>query len=797
MLFTSSLARRWALFSFPFFLAVAPLTAQGPGALSGEVTDSARKKLNGITVRVDPAGKTAETDGNGKFSILGLAAGSYLVTATGRGFVPWQETVLVRESGAAIEVRMSTVQTAVEVHEVVDDILATSSVSVTKSPENLINLPYAVQVIPRALLESRQIQDVKDLYRNISGVSDSPYSAMTFRGFTQREILFNGVRGNPYGSLDNDVNDAGFSTSQGRLSNIEFVEVIKGNAAVLFGAGEPGGIMNFVTNKPRQTPMADLGFRVGSFRQLGGHGQVSGPVAKARNLFYRAAWYQEDRKTFRHNSRNENYHLNGALSWRLGEATSLGFEYEYIDQLLPGHRLRGIPVNAAGRNLTYREWSAGEPTDFSALQARVWQTRFDHAFTPTLRTDATFRYLNYDRPERYHEPRGLNADGRTMRREFRNQYRANDDWSLTANGYERWSPEKFGRHSLAFGVEVVNQDWLGRFGTIRDQGRGGPVLGIDLLAPVYGLSRESMYARPAFSAQTVEARRTGLFVQDQIEVLPGLQISLGGRVEGFRDRGRDTGPLAYDATRATGRIGAVYRIQPRWSVFGSFSNAFTRAPILAQTPAGNGPHDPETSRQVEGGVKAELSQGRVLLTGTLFQIRKNNVFRLDPNFGPRGDNFAAVLPIGRVRNQGLELDMTGRLTSNLSVIVNYSFLDSEILADRIAPNTVGGPMPNAPRHAFGLFGRYEITRTGTTFSVGQESRGRRFEPYAGIQAAGYGLWDFGLFQRVHKLVELRVQLENAFDREYATASLFAARAGNWPGAPRTFTVGLRFARLNR
>ena len=106
-------------------------------------------------------------------------------------------------------------------------------------------------------------------------------------------------------------------------------------------------------------------------------------------------------------------------------------------------------------------------------------------------------------------------------------------------------------------------------------------------------------------------------------------------------------------------------------------------------------------------------------------------------------------------------------------------------------------MPNAPRHAFGLFGRYEITRTGTTFSVGQESRGRRFEPYAGIQAAGYGLWDFGLFQRVHKLVELRVQLENAFDREYATASLFAARAGNWPGAPRTFTVGLRFARLNR
>lgn len=64
---------------------------------------------------------------------------------------------------------------------------------------------------------------------------------MTLRGFTQREVLFNGVRGNPFGSLDNDINDAGFSTSQGRLTNVEFVEVLKGRRECYLAAVSRAG----------------------------------------------------------------------------------------------------------------------------------------------------------------------------------------------------------------------------------------------------------------------------------------------------------------------------------------------------------------------------------------------------------------------------------------------------------------------------------------------------------------------------------------------------------------------------
>lgn len=759
-------------------------------ALEGTVKNTAGKPIAGLQVRVEPGTQTAVTDSAGRFQVANSGPGAYSITVTGLGYIPYSTEVRWTAASKPLAIRMETAQTTIEVREPSDDFLATSSVNVTKSPEALLNVPFAVQVVPKALIEDRAIQDVKDLYRNIAGVTDAPYSAMAVRGFVQREVLFNGARGNPYGSLENDVNDGGFSTSQGRLSNVEFVEVLKGPAALLYGAAEPGGIINFVTRKPRTEHSMEASFRAGSFRQRGGHLDLTGPLR--RNLFYRAAWYQEDRNLFRYRAGNENQHLATGLSWRAGEATSVGLEYEYIDQYLPGHRLRGIPVNSSGGWLAAREWNAAEPSDSSALQARVLQSRLDHAFTPTLRFDATLRWLNYDRPELYHEPRGINADGRTMRREFRNQYRSNDDWSVSSNGYQRWTG--WGTHNLTFGGERVSQDWRGRFGTARDSGRGGPVANLDLRAPLYGLSTGAMYfiAPSAFTQQAVYSRRTGFFVQDQIEILPRWQVLIGGRVERLTDTGIAPRPVEFSATAFTGRAGTVYRLRPNVSVFGSIANSFNRAPALSQSPLANGPHAPERGLQYEGGLKAELASGKLLASASVFRIRKNNVLRPDPAFGPTGDVFEAVLPVGEVVNQGAEFDVTGRVNKTLSVIANYALLDSEIRRDRFSPAAVGSPMPNAARHAFGLFVRQEIPRTGTSIMLGSEARSRRFEPYAGIRAGGYAIADVGIFQRVHKNVELRAQLDNATDRLYATAMLFAARAGSIPGSPRTLTFSLHF-----
>ncbi len=743
---------------------------------------------------MEPGGLRTQADAEGRFGLDAPTPGVYRITALGLGYVPAQRTVTVGAARITVNLEMGSVQSSIEVRAPLDDFLASGAVSVTKSPERLLDSSYSIQVVPAALLDNRQIQEIRDLYRNISGLTDSPYTSMTLRGFTQREVLFNGVRGNPYGSLENDLIDTGFSTSQGRLTNIENVEILKGPAALLYGAGEPGGVVNYVTKKPRDTPAAELSFRTGSFGQLGGHGETTGPLWKSQGVFYRAAYYQESRRTFRYNTRNENIHVAGALSWKKSETTSVGLEYEYADQELPGYRLRGVPVAPGGGWLTNREWTATEPTDFSELRSRVAQARVDHAFSPTLRLDATFRFLNFDRPERYHEPRGLEPDGRTMRRQFRDQYRANDDWSLTVNGYERLTVGGLGVHNLVFGVERVVQDWTGRFGVIRE-GPRGPVRGIDLFQPVYGLSFQGLYPAPALTTQEILSTRLGTFVQDRIEITPRLQAVLGGRYERMEDRGQADTPLEFTNDAWTGRAGVVFRFLRNASLFGSAANSYARPPALAQTPAANGPHEPETAWQAEGGAKAELVGGRVLATLAFYRIVKDNVLRPDPNFGPAGDNFSAVLPVGRVRNQGADFDLTGRLNDDLSIILTYSFLDSEILADSFVAAALGRPLPNAARHSAGLFARYDVRRTGTAVSLGAEALGRREEVYADIPVAGYAIWDVGLFQKLTNRLEIRAQLDNMLDRHYPTTALFAARAGVFPGSPRTFTASLHFRTL--
>ncbi|MFN0118918.1 MAG: TonB-dependent siderophore receptor [Blastocatellia bacterium] len=321
----------------------------------------------------------------------------------------------------------------------------------------------SVQVFPNQLIEDRAVLEGHELFRNVSGLNHNVYSAMSFRGFTQREILYNGMRGNPFGSLEGDVNNAGFSTSQIRLTNIQRVEVLKGPASSLYGSTEVGGLINYVTKKPKEVLDGELQVRFGSFNQKFVNGEMTGPVLTklGGKLLARGAFYYEDRGSFRNNAGSENSHGAANLLYRANDNHRFSLEAEYINQFLPGNRLRGVPVDASGKFLTSTKWSANEPTDSIKMVARVLQLRGEHNLRRGWNADYTFRYLDYENNDRYHEARGFNAataTGRTVRREFRNFFRWNDDWSLNGNVSKVAQSNGFGTHTLLFGVEHVAQD---------------------------------------------------------------------------------------------------------------------------------------------------------------------------------------------------------------------------------------------------------------------------------------------------------------------------------------------------
>jgi iron complex outermembrane recepter protein len=772
-------------------LTTTAVQAQGVGSVAGVVrAEATERPISGALVVVVDVGETT-TGPDGRFVIARVPPGTHSVVVSRAGFTTLTESLTtVAGQEAALDVRLPP-QTAVSesvsvVGRVSDYVQASADASRTSA--RLLDVPQAIAVLPARLLQDIGALDTKELYKYVSGVTDSPYSSTVMRGFTQREVLVNGARGNPYGSLDGDVNNTGFSTSQFRLTNVERVEVLKGPSAVLYGSSEPGGVFNYITKKPRDMFGAQASLGTGSFGQALGEAEVTGPIDAGKKWLYRGAVYFEDRDTFRNNTSTRNAHAVGGLTWRPTPRSTLAVEYEHIDQRNEGHRLRGIPVTANGTFLTDYRWTATEPGDFTDLVADTFQVRGEHAWRSGARLESTMRLLAYDRTENYHEPRGITNGGTLMQREFRDQFRSNDDWS----GFVNLSlPVRTGAvvHDIATGIDTLRQDHQFRFATARQQSSGGPVPPLSLASPTYGATSPAAYGLTASSYTTdlaVSVRR-GAYAQDLMSLGTRWHLLVGGRVDTYDDEGRSSGvALAADQTAATGRVGVVFKPVSFVSLYGTVSNGFTRPAILTQAPSANGPHEPETARQGEVGIKTEWLDGRVQLTGAWFQVQKKNVLRPDPLFGPNGNNVNAVLSTGEIRNRGLEIDLAGQLLPRWNLAANYAYLDSEITRDPVA-SLIGKAMPNAAPHKVGLFTRIDLPR-GAGIGGSLEYVGDRVEPFANIAAPAYTVVDGQLFQQLTARVRLLVKLENVFDTRYAASSLFAARAGNIPGQPRTLSV---------
>src|SRR5690606_13426093 len=119
-------------------------------------------------------------------------------------------------------------------------------------------------------------RQITDLYRSIAGISFFSYSGVTFRGFRQDVVFYDGVRGDPFG---------GFDIPQ--LFNIERVEVLKGPAGTLYGSGEPGGLINYVTKRPSAEAGARFVGILGNFDLYGGSAELTGALDGAGKIAYR------------------------------------------------------------------------------------------------------------------------------------------------------------------------------------------------------------------------------------------------------------------------------------------------------------------------------------------------------------------------------------------------------------------------------------------------------------------------------------------------------------------------------
>jgi iron complex outermembrane recepter protein len=196
----------------------------------------------------------------------------------------------------------------------------TNSSTATKTDTPIMETPYSIQVVPRAVMNDQQVIRVDDATKNVSGVqtgaADGNYlDAFIVRGF----------------DIGNNTYRNGYRTQrqQSETANLERLEVLKGAAAMLYGRVQPGGLLNLVTKQPLETSYYLLQQQFGSYDLYRTTVDATGPILEDKTLLYRINLAYQDNNSFRDFISTERIFIAPSLTWKATPDTQFNLNLEY------------------------------------------------------------------------------------------------------------------------------------------------------------------------------------------------------------------------------------------------------------------------------------------------------------------------------------------------------------------------------------------------------------------------------------------------------------------------------------
>ncbi|MEH2184028.1 TonB-dependent receptor domain-containing protein [Nostoc sp.] len=217
----------------------------------------------------------------------------------------------------------------------------------TRTDTLIRDIPASIQIIPRQLIEDRAVTNLTDVLQNTSGVNAVNFTGNNtntyLRGFSGSNTFFR--NSSPVLNFFDNFN----------LDNLERIEVLKGPASVLFGQGNPGGIINLVTKKPLSKPYYNLSFQAGSFSYYHPSFDISGPLNPEKTLLYRFIGSYDRADSFVEFANSERYFFTPTIEWKISRNTNLVVDFEFTDSSttsidsIPviGQNIAPIPISRA------------------------------------------------------------------------------------------------------------------------------------------------------------------------------------------------------------------------------------------------------------------------------------------------------------------------------------------------------------------------------------------------------------------------------------------------------------------
>ncbi|KQW98730.1 TonB-dependent siderophore receptor [Acinetobacter guillouiae] len=686
----------------------------------------------------------------------------------------------------------------------------------TKFVAPLLDTPKSVSVISKQLIQDTQVTTLADALRTVPGITlgagegGNPNGDRPFiRGYNSESSMFvDGVRN---------------STSQNReMFAVEQVEVIKGSASSLGGAGSVGGSVNMISKVAKKGDALEGSVAGGTdnYQRITLDGNKDFGNGIAARI---AVMGHQNEKAGQHDGAEyKRAGIAPSITFGLDTATRATLSYYYLKS--DDTPDSGVPYNYdASKKATF-----GKPVDvkqgiyyglhdrdFQKQENQIGTIKLEHDLTDNLTITNTAVYNKSTNDYLWTQPddsKGNVLNDKVWRR-INSRITDTDIFTdqLALTGKFNTGAIK---HKFNVGAEYSDQKSdKGSYTTTYPGYTGTTTGGFNSDCKINDAwctsltnpnSKEEWLGSAVANRNTTTTttKVTSVYLLDNIEFNPQWLLDLGVRWDKF-----DTEQV----TNATGaklennkdfftyQAGLTYKPMKNGSIYASYATSANPVGV----DGGDGSEaigqaymdlKPEEARTYEVGTKWDLFNDRLNLTAAVFRTEKQNTrIQLDAGTYTNG---------GESKVDGVELSATGKITDKWDITAGYSYLDSEMTnpgpsCNRAGTCTYPNPakgkqLPNVPKNSATLWTTYQVLPQ-LTVGAGALGMDKVYGDAANTKyVSGYVRYDAMARYNVNKNVDLQLNVNNLSDKRYFTKAYASHYATETEGRNAVLSINFKY-----
>ena len=661
-----------------------------------------------------------------------------------------------------------------------------------KVPTALRDIPQAVTVIPKAVLQSQAANSFSDALRNVPGITIGAAEGgqignnINLRGFSARtDIYLDGFRDR--GQYYRDT------------FNLESIDVLYGPSSLYFGRGSTGGVINQVSKEPTLKKRADVSVQAGTHDRYRTTVDLDTPITDTSA--FRINAFGQSLGSSRDVMKNKDYGVAPEVKFGIGTPTEITLSAliqhnrDQPDYGIPPLNGHPAPVN---RGTFY-----GYTDDRTIQDVQTFSARIKHRFNDDVTVRNQTQFSHYST-----EARATNAasvltgplststalsngnfttiDPSKLFVKLQGKDRNINDHSVYNSTDVEW---KFNtgpvKHDLLAGVDLSHETYSNQSFTATSPGMTSNTIGVvPLIDPPY-TPRPANVKEVATNLAESSANGVGLYLNDTISLGEHWKVVGGVRWDRYEASIKNTINLPRYATQTnyftSVRGGIIYQPADWQSYYVSYGTSFD--PSLEALTLTNGQQNlpPEHNKSYEVGAKLDLLGGGLSVTQSLFNIEKTNARTANPDGSYTLD--------GDIRVRGYQLGLAGHITDKWQVFGGYTYMDGTIL--QAFDGTQGKTPANTPRNTLTLWTTYAFTPHweiggGPTYMSSRYAANNNL-----VQVGGYTRWD-AMAAYHAKRYDVQINVLNLTDKNYYDALIPSDGGRAVPGYGRTFLATLNY-----